>query len=65
MNRLNSNFTKQREKNKTTLSQDMFEILTASADAKKKALKDARALRRVVPPIGMAAMMEIASRFIK
>lgn len=46
-------------------SDKIFEALMASADAKKKALRDARTLRTVVPPIGMAAMMRIASKFIK
>lgn len=44
---------------------DEFETLMTSAEAKKKALKDARALRNVVPPIGMAAMMGIAGKAMR
>ena len=51
-----------REANRKILSQDMFEILMSSADAKKKALRDNRVKKNAVPQIGMAAMLTIAGK---
>lgn len=41
---------------------DIFLELMTSAEAKKKALRDARARRIIVPPIGITAMMKIAGK---